>query len=308
IFPTGPNNGRFADNSVAWSGGFVQNPGNTLLDGGDRLFSGALPDGIQAGGLSSGSSMSQNLLDGDDQTLLLHYDDLFLDWQISLHLGRRLSTNNAAADLVVELVGTTSGFAYFSGRVNTGSVTEGTFAPVSLDLTPTDVPGGYQSGDDLGQPWQLRLTNTGGGQVFVDLLQINGTPVEFTSASTSQGVPHWWLETMLGVTGDYETQQFVDHDGDGHDAVFEYRANTNPLDLADYLRIVSFIPDPAPGAFTLDFSGKPERIHRIAGSPDLKAWSDITGGLTTPVEAILSEQINTGGTGYRFFRVEAHVP
>lgn len=71
---------------------------------------------------------------------------------------------------------------------------------------------------------------------------VTNTSVEFTitevpQVTTNHAVPHLWLSTVMGVTGDYEAAVTNDADNDGFATWEEYWSGTDPTNSGSFLQI-----------------------------------------------------------------------
>lgn len=100
-----------------------------------------------------------------------------------------------------------------------------------------------------------------------------------------------------------------DTDGDGSTDLREARADTDPLDPLDSLRIVAF--EAAGGGRRLAWTARPTRLYRVEATNAVGAggWADAGPGLLGPPAASPLERILTDAAGpARFYRVKAVVP
>ncbi|MCS7049068.1 MAG: thrombospondin type 3 repeat-containing protein [Verrucomicrobiae bacterium] len=102
-----------------------------------------------------------------------------------------------------------------------------------------------------------------------------------------------------------------DSDGDGVPDVDEYRADTNPLDPDDRLRIVAISTASAGNSSTLTWTSKPSRMYGIETRTDLLAgsWADVGLGPIPPDPGPTTLRgFAHSVTSNRFFRVRAFRP
>ncbi len=101
-----------------------------------------------------------------------------------------------------------------------------------------------------------------------------------------------------------------DHDKDGATDEEEYGADTDPLDDADFLRIVSL--GVSGSTNRLAWTSRPTRLYRLEATNTLVgagAWTDVGPGLLGPPVLSPMTQTVSGVTGTtRFYRVKAVLP
>jgi hypothetical protein len=101
-----------------------------------------------------------------------------------------------------------------------------------------------------------------------------------------------------------------DRDGDGASDLDEYRADTNPMDATDRLRITRF--ERQAGQADLSWRSRPTRFYQIqtrAGLSPASPWMNSALGLQTPGTGNTTRRIvplTAGTEGY--FRIEAICP
>lgn len=99
-----------------------------------------------------------------------------------------------------------------------------------------------------------------------------------------------------------------DADNDGSPDIEEYRADTDPLDGADRLRLVGLRV--AGQTNTVRWTSRPTRLYRIeAAGAVTGAWGDAAGGLLSPsADNVATASVNNVIQPVRFYRVRAVVP
>ena len=101
----------------------------------------------------------------------------------------------------------------------------------------------------------------------------------------------------------------TDADGDGQSDAAEASADTDPLDAADYLKIVSHTYSGGQTQVALVFTTQPTRRYRIQHSTDLTIWTD--SGLATfapDAGATTTKNFTFTGSARHFFRAVAVLP
>lgn len=101
----------------------------------------------------------------------------------------------------------------------------------------------------------------------------------------------------------------TDKDGDGVSDAAEYAADTDPLDAASYLKIVSHSYANGYSQATLTFTTSMARVYQIQHSTDLVTWTDSIFGTFAPDSGgLTTRQMSFKGTERHFFRVVAKKP
>jgi hypothetical protein len=127
--------------------------------------------------------------------------------------------------------------------------------------------------------------------------------------SDGDGIPDSWELfaagnlTALTSTGDA--------DGDGMKDVDEYRADTNPLDAGDRLRITAFSVNSGGTTATVTWTSRPSRLYQVHSRDSLVTgnWSTNTPpGLVVPDGLTTTRQAPGSANTQRFFRVQALLP
>lgn len=127
--------------------------------------------------------------------------------------------------------------------------------------------------------------------------------------SDMDGLPDAWeyakaggLRLLNGGTDDY--------DGDGVTDVKEYGADTDPLDDADFLRIVSISVGGSTNSIA--WTSRPTRFYRLEATNTLMgagAWTDAGPGLLgPPVVSPMTQTVSDVTATTRFYRVQAVLP
>jgi hypothetical protein len=103
-----------------------------------------------------------------------------------------------------------------------------------------------------------------------------------------------------------------DADGDGVNDVDEYRADTNPLDADDRLRITAINANEPGDTATLTWTSRPTRLYQVQSRTDLVAGAWATNsppGLVSPDFGPTTMRSVPGApTSQRFYRVQAIQP
>jgi hypothetical protein len=124
------------------------------------------------------------------------------------------------------------------------------------------------------------------------------------------GIPDAWelryagnLTTMNGTT---------DSDGDGKKDIDEYRADTNPFDPNDNLRVTAISANSAGSTNTLTWTSKTTRLYQVQERLDLTAgsWGTNTAlGVVLPDPGAMTTRVAPDpAASQRFFRVQAIRP
>ena len=130
--------------------------------------------------------------------------------------------------------------------------------------------------------------------------------------SDTDGISDQWEWSHFGGLGTADANS--DSDSDGATDLDEYAAGTNPLDVADYLKLISQAYNNGHTEVTLDFTTTTSRLYRIEYSKDLggvDVWHDSSLGTFTPdAGAHTTKTIIFAGTSEQkyFFRAVATRP
>lgn len=121
-----------------------------------------------------------------------------------------------------------------------------------------------------------------------------------------------------GIDDNWERQWFgnlttaglgTDKDGDGQSDASEYVADTDPLDPADHLKIVSHAYANGQTQVSLVFTTQPSRRYQLQHSTDLVNWSDSGLGTFGPDTGTTTTKAFTfTGNARHFFRAVAVLP
>ena len=206
-------------------------------------------------------------------------------------------SNTDAADFGVnhDGVGNLRGYAW---GANIGWLNfEDTGAP-TIDLLTGNMSG-YVWGANVG--W-ISLSNA---QAYVQADSMSTGP-----DTDSDGIADPW-EMDHGLGSLFTLAAGSDADADGVLDADEYRAGTDPLDPADYLRIYLYSLGAGAASSTIKWYSVPTRVYRLEKSQDMAngvTWSD--SGLTTFLSDGSTSSRTIGDTPptNRFWRVKALVP
>jgi hypothetical protein len=103
-----------------------------------------------------------------------------------------------------------------------------------------------------------------------------------------------------------------DADGDGVKDVDEYRADTNPLDPSDGLRITAIAANAPGDTATLTWTSRPTRLYQVQSRTDLVAGAWATNsppGLVSPDFGLTTTRsVTDAPVSNRFYRVQAIQP
>ena len=205
--------------------------------------------------------------------------------------------NNSASDCGVNVSpdGTLTGFAY---GANIGWINfEQTFGKPKFDLL-TGLFSGFAYGANIG--W----INLGTGDLRTTTIKCTDTD--------GDGIGDEWEIVRFGnlttatLTSDFDKDGVSDH--------HEYAALTDPKDGKSFLRITGIVPSPSlQGLFVLTFGPTGQgRTYRVEHSPNLQAWTAITGLESFLPDAGAATQRTVPFTGNSpppfFFRVRVSKP
>jgi hypothetical protein len=177
-------------------------------------------------------------------------------------------------------------------------VFEQTFGVPRVDLRTGNLSG-YIWGPNIG--W-IGLSNA---QAYVRTATLDPGP-----DTDGDGLPDPWEYDRAGSTGLLQGGAH-DQDKDGTPDELEYKADTDPLNRLDYLRITAFAVTGAVNRLT--WTSRPTRLYRLEATNALGgaagAWPDPGLGLMGPPPATAMTQDVAGvATTARFYRVQAIVP
>jgi hypothetical protein len=187
------------------------------------------------------------------------------------------STN--AVDHVSGLVGTwTDG----GGNVTSGSAKLGALAS-NGGPTQTLLPQAGSPAINAGKPSDLvvdarGLSRLAGAKPDAGAVETGAGP---PADQDADGLPDIW-ETFHGLNPNNKPDAVSDADGDGRNALEEFRSGTNPADPKSFLRIEDFEPGPIPVEppnpgvrFTWGYASGV--MYRVEISSDLVHWRDSSG-------------------------------
>lgn len=122
---------------------------------------------------------------------------------------------------------------------------------------------------------------------------------DFTTATTADGTPNWWLNTFAKVTGgDYEAARLADSDGDGLSAWEEFVAGTSDLDGGASFQVNAVAPFSGPSGTALNFTlpMMEGRLYQLMETTTLGGAFTPVGPpvAPTPPEGVVSIQMPTG--------------
>ncbi len=134
--------------------------------------------------------------------------------------------------------------------------------------------------------------------------------VQAGADTDGDGIPDAWeLQKAGNLTALTGTG---DSDGDGLKDIDEYRADTDPLNANDLLRIIAVAANTPGDTATLTWTSKPTRLYQVQNRLDLVAGSWGTNsppGLVSPDPGLTTTRNATGAAvSNRFFRVQAIRP
>jgi len=222
---------------------------------------------------------------------------------------------------------------------NIGWITLGAGSPVNrhtyqnnsagdygVNVSPEGRLSGYAYGANIGwivfeQTYGFPRINYATGQIVGYAYSANIGWISFATGSTSVVTSTISYEDTDGdgIADAWEYQKFgslsvagatSDRDGDGVSDLREYLANTNPLDPADHLRIISLSVAPGLASSTLTFTSNLGRRYRIETDDDLTAPWTITGiGAFSPDSGTTTTRsVSHPASARNFFRVVALRP
>jgi hypothetical protein len=124
------------------------------------------------------------------------------------------------------------------------------------------------------------------------------------------GIPDAWERLYAGNLTTMNAA--TDSDGDGVKDIDEYRADTNPFDPNDNLRVTAIAANTAGSTNTLTWTSKATRLYQVQERLDLTAgsWStNTTLGVVMPdLGATTTRAAPDPAASRRFFRVQAIKP
>lgn len=159
-----------------------------------------------------------------------------------------------------------------------------------------------QTGEMNGLAWS---PNTGWLNLSTSLLTAQSIDRPDTDGD---GIPDAWENQKFGnlTTANAST----DTDKDGVPDLHEYRADTNPNNPQNYLRIVSQTHNGAFTETTIEFTSTPTRLYRLEFSNNLEnPWTDSPLGTFRPSNnPTTTRTITYPGNPKKFFRAVAVLP
>jgi hypothetical protein len=178
---------------------------------------------------------------------------------------------------------------------------------------------GWLTFEDTGNPRVNLLTGILSGYVYSancgwislsnQFAQVKTDTLATGTDSDADGIPDAWEQLAAGnlnaltATGDA--------DGDGVKDVDEYRADTDPLDAGDLLRITAFNVNSGGSTATVTWTSRPSRLYQVQSRDSLLTgnWSTNTPpGLVSPDGLTTTRAAPGAATSNRFFRVKVIHP
>jgi hypothetical protein len=214
--------------------------------------------------------------------------------------------NNSASDFGVNNLGNGElrGFAY---GANVGWIVFTNRSAAGL-LASTEIPHfSLISGRFNGFAYSANCGWISLGNAFA---QVKTDTVRPGADTDGDGMADVWEIQHFGSTG--AKNGLLDSDGDGVKDVDEYRADTDPLNASDYLRITAISANSVGSTSTVTWTSKPTRLYQVQSRGDLAAgaW-----GTNSPPGVVISDAGLTTtrsapgtATSNRFYRVQAIQP
>ncbi len=140
----------------------------------------------------------------------------------------------------------------------------------------------------------------------VTMSQPRSLTADFTTATTSDGTPNWWLATFSEVTGgDYEAARLIDHDRDNRPAWEEFLAGTSDLDANEHFRFSSVAPSADRSTLSFRLPMSHGRLYQLMESSDMVPPFTPVGLpiAPTPPEGIVTLPLPAGANA-RFYSMQ----
>jgi len=131
--------------------------------------------------------------------------------------------------------------------------------------------------------------------------------IESGADTDGDGITDAWEYGWAGNLDDFTATS--DTDGDSKTDVEEHLADTNPYDVYDNLKLISFIRLGLTDLFDLTFTSNETRVYAVEASTDLLNWVDHGDSIFPPDPGLQTmKTVDTLGLPQRFFRVQAMKP
>lgn len=199
----------------------------------------------------------------------------------------------------VNLAGGTVEFAFTDGFAPRAGQT---FTLIDAGAAFTGTPAVTVSGLQPGWEFNTAINPATGTFALTSLTDGVATAANFPDAD-DDGLPNDW-ETANGLDPNDRADAARDPDGDGQSTLNEYRAGTDPRSAASAFALLS-VQRGWDGGITLTYTAQNGKTYRVAGSTDLKTWSERLPASTSWATGIRTAVLTPAqAANATFFRVE----